>query len=168
MRVQLLVLSIVLSICSYVYGQDTWETWDSRYSLVDFKEVILFEKNYADSIEKNTSIPQYYSRKDTYKIIAEYTGEFRSIYVEVLNSMKRVFKLLIGNPVNLDKIIKEEALFRVDGKDVWMPIQDVLVTPLKKEIEIGASTILYCLFLNEHSNDGKLFNTFFISEFREK
>jgi len=168
MKVQLVFMIFVLSICSKAFGQDAWKSWEARYSPEDVNKIILFEKNYADSIEKDQNIPQYYARIDNYKINAEYVGKFRSIDDDVFKSMKRVFKLLIGNPDQLDKSVKKEVLFRIDDKDIWMPIQEVLVSPLKKEIEIGASTILYCLFINEHSNGGKLFNTFFISEFREK
>ncbi|MCK9304339.1 MAG: hypothetical protein M0P27_02960 [Bacteroidales bacterium] len=168
MRSKIILTTILLVLTLHSYGQGSWENWDRNYKEKDYKEIINAEKQYADSVEQNKEIPQYYSRFDKYKITAKLIGETRPIDCEVFMSMKRVFSLFFGNPSRLDGLIFNEYLFEIDGSEVWMPIQVQLENPLINEIDKGTETFLYCLFLNEHNQDGKLFNTFLISEFRKK
>jgi len=168
MKVATVVTSILLVLTLQSYGQDQWDTWDKRYRERNYKELIDSEKRYADSVEKNKEIIQYYSRLDNYKITAKFIGKSRPIDNNVLMSMKRVFKFFIGKPDQLDNAVKNEFLFKIEGSEVWMPIQTQLEKPLRKEIKKGTETILYCLFLNEHSEEGIIYNTLFISEFRKE
>jgi hypothetical protein len=160
------LIMTLLASSMLVCGQSQWESWEQNYREVRYAEVLELEKQYADSIEGNEEIVQTYSRIDKYKLRAIYKGETRKIDNEVLASMKRVFKLFIGNPGQLDEIVKKECLFEIEGQEVWMPIQSVLVKPLKKEVALGDEIILYCMFFNEHGLEGELRNIFFISEFR--
>ncbi len=168
MKAATVITSILLILTIQCYGQDQWETWDKRYREINYKELIDSEKQYADKTEKNKEIAQYYSRLDNYKITAKFIGKTRPIDNNVLMSMKRVFKLFIGKPDQLDDVVKKEFLFEIGGSEVWMPIQTQLEKPLKKEIKKGTETILYCLFLNEHLQEGKIYNTLLISEFRKE
>ncbi len=158
------LLLLVLALSSQ--AQDGWATWEKNYKNQNYQELIDFEQQYAKETEQNAEIAQYYSRLDKYKITAKSTGKFRPIDNEVLMSMKRVFKLFIGKPEELDHVAKNEYLFEINGLQVWMPMQTQLEEPFKKEIINGTETILYCLFLNEHSQEGRLFNTLLVSEFR--
>ena len=160
-----------LTIClifltSFSNAQNPWESWDKNYQSISYSEVISSENNYADSVERNPNIAQYFARLDKYKIKAIYTGKFRPIDKGVLQSIKNVYKLFVGNPEQLDKMVENEALFKVDGKEVWFPMQLTLEEPLKNEVRKGKKIILYCLFLNEHTDSKILRNTFLISEFR--
>jgi len=168
MKAATVITSILLVLTIQCYGQDQWETWDKRYRERNYKELIESEKQYADKTEKNKEIAQYYSRLDNYKITAKFIGKTRPIDNDVLMSMKRVFKLFIGKPDQLDDAVKNEFLFEIGGSEVWMPIQTQLEKPLKKEIKKGTETILYCLFLNEHLQEGEIYNTLLISEFRKE
>jgi len=166
LKSKVLLMVIFLALSLQVFGQDAWENWDRRYPAKSYKELINTEKCYADSVEKDKEIPQYYARSDRYRITAKFMGKSRSVDSLVFDSMKRVFKLFFGNTYQLDGMIKTEYLFEVDGFEVWMPIQAQLEEPLNEEIEPGTEIVLYCLFLNEHTSNGKLFNTLLISEFR--
>ncbi len=147
---------------------DPWKSWDENYQLVNYSDLIEKEKYYADSIEQNPEIPQYFFRTGTYKVVGTYLGKKRSIKNDVMSSMKMVYKLTIGDPSDLDDLVQSEVLFEIEGKKVWMPIQIQLEQPLKDEIKKGAKATLYCFFLNEHNHDNKLYNTFLISEFRSE
>ncbi len=168
MKKLLFTLLLLIPIWNCVFAQGTWETWDARYPAVEYSKIIKMEKTYADSIEKLGIEEHNYVRKDGYKLNANYTGQFRPINNDVFDSMKRVCKLTLGNSVQLDGLVSKEVLVKIDDKDVWMPIQDGLIPPLKEEVKVGENIILYCLFLNEHLQNSTLFNTFFISEFRTK
>ncbi len=166
MKNKILVIGIVLLINSgFVYGQDSFDTWDKNYPEVDFSSVIDFEQKYADSIESN-SISPYYARVDKYRFDAVYLGEKRVIEDSIFKSMKRVFKLYLGNPNQLDGLVKNEYKFKVGNQEVWFPIQNQLEKPFSKEIKKNKSVKLYCLFMNEHGMKERLFNIFLISEFR--
>ena len=167
MKLSTLFTSILLVLTIQCYGQDSWDTWDKRYKEIDYKELIDSEKQYAQNTENNKEMAQYYSRTGRYRITAKFTGKSRPVDTNVFMSMKRVFRLLVGRPEILDELVKNEYLFEVGGSEVWMPIQTQLEEPLKNEIKKGTETTLYCLYLNEHSQKGELYNTFLISEFRK-
>ena len=82
--------------------------------------------------------------------------------------MSRVF-WVYGNPDYLPIIddIKYEYQFAVDDTTYWISMQSILDKPFKEEIREGDLVYLYCLFLNEHGFDGKLYNAFLVSEFRK-
>jgi hypothetical protein len=160
--------SILFLLISYANGQNTnnyWEKWDSRYPEVDIISILQYERYYADSVENNSEIPQWYLRKATYRFEAEYLEKTRKTNKEVMTSMKNVFKLFIGNPKQLKGMINNEVLFRVGEEEIWMPIQPQILRALKEEAKVGDVITLYCLFLNEHTDKKVLYNTFFISEF---
>jgi hypothetical protein len=158
---------IFSSLVLLTYAQSGWESWDANYPKTNFKNIIDSENAYARKVESDSAETQYYNRLDKYKVEAKYLGKTRAINVNVLSSMKRVFKLYIGNPEQLDEMAKTEVLIEIEGEKVWMPIQEPLLVDFKKEIKDGNYVTLYCLFLNEHSQDKTLYNTFFISEFRK-
>lgn len=156
----------LIFISLQLLAQDEWESWDKNYKEVNFSRICNLEKAYADSIEKNKDIPQYYSRLDKYKIKATYLGKFQVIDSNIFRSMKNVFKQYIGNPEKLEGMIEHECLFQIDGYLVWLPIQEVLRKALINEVIPTKEMELYCLFMNEHSSKGQLNNIFLVSEFR--
>jgi len=163
----ILFLSFVISS----YGENDkkyWKRWNTNYPKVDILLVLESERLYADSVEKNPEMIQYYVRKGAYRFDAEYLGKTRDVSNEVFSSMKRVFKLLLGDPKQLDGMVEKEVLFRVGKEEIWMPIQPNVLRALEEEIEKGTTITLYCLFFNEHSYDNFLCNTLFISEFHQQ
>jgi hypothetical protein len=161
------IISFIICLISFTtYGQEGFETWDQNYPEVDILEIISLEVKYADSIEANTEIPQYFSRIDKYSFNAIYTGEKRSLDESVLASMKRIFKLYIGNSAQVNELVNKEYLFKIGTQEFWMPVQIQLEKPLKKELNKDDEVKLYCLFLNEHDSRKNLYNTLFVSEFQ--
>lgn len=148
--------------------QGEWDSWDQRYQEIDVKDMILFEESYADSVNKGLIAGNYYVRMSAYRFQATYTGEKRKIPANVKSSIIRVYKIT-GDPSHLPILKKEknEYKFMVDGKAYWFPVQKVLEKTMKNELVNGNTVILYCLFLNEHTDDRILYNHFLISEFRK-
>ena len=168
MKTRIILLPFVLLvILTSGYCQNEFEQWDENYRLIKLEEVIEKELIYSDSINYLNNIPKTYARIDKYRFEAQFTGKKRKIKPEVLNSMKFVFNLFIGNPEQIEGLVKSELQFTVNGKEYWMPIQKQLEKPFKKEIKKNSKAILYCLFMNEQNYKGELFNTCFISEFRK-
>ena len=141
---------------------------NKNYPEVDFQRLLEFEQHYADSIDGTPAAKKYYARVAHYRFSAVFTGEKRPLDPGVFASMKRVFKLLIGNPKQLNELVQNEYGFQVGEKLLWMPIQFTLEKAFKKELKRGKSAKLYCLFLNEHGLKRQLYNTFLISEFRKE
>jgi hypothetical protein len=168
MKKAVLLLLSIYSLCCYSQSDEQyWAKWDLKYPLTDVIKVLKYERNYADSVEKNPKILQYYARTDMYRFKAQYIGQERCLDESLLSSMKTVYKLFIGNPSVLDKLFQSEVLIRIDQDSLWMPIQKELLISLKEEISKGDSLTLYCLFLNEHSSKKQLKNIFLISEFQK-
>ena len=159
---------LLLFSVTFAHGQsyeEYWDRWNSRYPETDIISVLKFERDYADSVRKNPDIVQYYLRQATYRFDAEYLGKTRKTRKEVIDSMKRVFKIFGGDPTQLDGLVKKDVLFRVKHEDIWMPIQPNVLKALKKEVKKGATVKLYCVFFNEHISENELYITFHISEF---
>lgn len=162
MKITRLSFTLLLLLAAFTLGA---QDWDTNYPETNFKRLIQFEKEYADSIQNNPDAVQYYSRLDKYRFTAEYMGESRKIEPEVMTSMKNVFRLFVGSTDQLESLVKAEYKFRVGEFELWMPIQQQLEKHVKLELQKGDKAKLYCLFMNEHGMDGRLYNTFLISEF---
>lgn len=141
---------------------------DKEFPEVNFHRLLEFEQQHADSIDRNPAAKKYYARVAHYRFSAVFTGEKRPVDATVLASMKRVFKIFVGNPNQLNEMVKNEYGFQVDDKLLWMPIQFSLEKAFNKELKRGKSAKLYCLFLNEHGLKRQLYNTFLISEFKKE
>jgi len=168
MKKILTLFFFILTTNTYAQTEEEyWANWDKNYPAVNILKILKSEKQYADSIEKHPEISPYYSRLDKFSFQAEYLGKTRDIDKDVLSSAKRVFKLFIGNPSQLDELYKTEVLFKLDNQEFWMPIQTNVLKALKKELKKGKVTTIYCIFLNEHTSKNLLYNTFLISEFKK-
>ncbi len=172
MRIYKLLLNwlipVFFSFTNSVFAQSNeeyWEKWNRNYQDIDAAYLLRMERNYADSVENNPSIPSYYSRIDKYKFKAEFLGKINKTDLHVIRSMKDVFKLFVGDAKQLDGMTENSVLFKIGDEEIWMPIQTHILKAFKKEIEKGDVVMLYCLFLNEHTVQNKLYNIFFISEF---
>lgn len=159
------ILVLFISLSFNLAAQTTPDSWDKNYPAINFEELIEFENQYANSINKNPKATKYYTRVNNVKFPARYLGEKRPLDASRLKSMKRVFKLYLGNPSQLDKLVENEYKFQVGKYEYWFPMQVSLEKDFKKEIKKNKSVNLYCLFMNEHSTT-ELFNIFLISEFR--
>ncbi|HEX4886479.1 MAG TPA: hypothetical protein VFV37_00395, partial [Luteibaculaceae bacterium] len=104
---------------------------------------------------------------DKYRFQGEYLGLQRKTSSDVHQSMMNVFSLFVGKPTEFKEMIKTSLLFKVGTEEIWMPIQSVILSAFHDEVKKGEVVTLYCLFLNEHNNNNKLFNTFLISEFQK-
>lgn len=159
MRKLLIILFCLLSFS--VFSQN----WDNNYPEVNVLSIIKSEKHYADSVEKYPEIIQYFTRFDKYSFKAEFLGQTREIDTSVLKSLKRVYKLFVGDPSQLDKLTNSEVLFKVGNEELWMPVQKNILSALKKEVKKGDKPKLYCAYFNEHTSQNKLYCTLLISEF---
>lgn len=94
MNSKVLLTVVLFALSLQLFGQDPWENWDKRYRVKSYKELINTERSYADSVENNKDIAQYYARSDRYRITAKFMGKSRPVDSLVFESMKRVFKFL--------------------------------------------------------------------------
>ena len=161
------LFAFTLAFISIVsFAQDNWDNWNDTYTEVDPIKIIQLEKQYADSIQSNDVADDYYLRMDTYRFSAQYLSGKRAINESTKKSMARAYKML-GNPdyISLINKLKFEYQFKIGSDTLWFSIQNVLNKSFKKEIKKSDQVYLYCLFLNEFSYDGVLYNSFLISEF---
>lgn len=148
------------------FGQvDYWESWNSKYHEVDVTAMLRHELSYADSINKDSNAVKFYARQKGYRFQGTYTGNWRPLTNERRNVMKATFKLFGGTNPIFDQT-KDEVEIQIESQTMWLPIQSELVKAFKEEIQNGTEVYLYCMFFNHHKYDGKLYNIFFISEFR--
>ena len=166
MKKHILFLLFVLLLSLKSFSQDNNDSWDKNYRPISVIELLNSEKEYAKTVENDTSIPPYYSRIGKYRFEAKYLGEKRKLEKDIQRSMKNVYGLHMDpNLENFNKLLGNEVLFEVEGQRIWMPIQIKVEKYLETEIKKGEFCLLYCLFLNEHTPNNTLYNTFFISEF---
>ena len=142
-----------------VISQDTdpyWIKWNSRYPYVDISSILQSERNYADSVEANPKIIQFYARTDRYRFEAEFIGHTRDLDKSILQSMKTVYKLFIGKPNFMDTLFRSEVLIKLEKDSLWMPVQNQILDALKQEVNSGDTITIYCLFLNERSEERRV------------
>ena len=158
----------ILLLSQNAFSQVEGDSWDVNYPERNFRELLKYEKAYADSVDRGLIEGRYYVRMDKYKFPARYTGLKREIPDSIKASIKRVYTLQ-GNKEYMPVIekIRYQYQFNIDGVLYWFAMQAVLDKPFKKEIRKDEGVYLYCLFLNEYKENGELFNSFLISEFRQ-
>lgn len=169
MNILCLIISAITLLYQPCYGQNDFVSWDKKYVLKSYKQLIAEEKAYAIKVGKEEKKPHDYSRFDTYRMSGKFTGKSRPIDSRVMQSMKVVcfsWGRALPKPESLNSLVSSEFLFSVEGIEVWMPIQKILEKPLREEIEIGESVMLYCVFLNDKRLNQPLYNTLLVSEFR--
>lgn len=159
------ILILFICISNIIYSQNGFEDWDKTYKYESAEKIIQAEIDYAKKVEKDTSIGQYYVALEKFRFVAEFTGNERQIEVETLTSMKRVFKVKMGNSKVLKGLVSKEFEFNIGKSKIWMPIQNQLIEDFKNELNKGTKVLLYTLFANEHKFKGGIINTFLISEF---
>jgi hypothetical protein len=162
-------LLLILNLSSFAQTADEyWATWNKNYPEVSILDVLVSEKKYADSIEKDPKILPYYVRTGKYRFEAVYTGEIRKIDTAVLSSVKRVHKWFGGDPAQINDLLKSEVLIDVSENKIWMPVQESILNAIKEEANKGDKLTLYCAFFNEHTSRKKLYNSLLISEFSKE
>ncbi|CAM3696955.1 hypothetical protein MUGA111182_03695 [Mucilaginibacter galii] len=146
-------------------SEDIWAKWNKSYAEVNLDEMLKSETLYADSVEKQPNIPQYYFRVDKYRFKAKYLGKTRSIDTAVARSMQNVNNLSTPSANNFEKLLGSELLFQVGSRKIWMSLQPQMLDAFRQEVKVNGWVTLYCLYLNEHNSQKKLYNNFLISEF---
>lgn len=161
-----LILYLIFFIHFFSFSQSAISEWDKKYTLQNPRDIIKYEINYANKIEKDTTEQgHYYLRTGAYRFLATFTGNKRNIPIDKLNSMKRVFKVKYGNNYSLDELVQKEFEFESEGKTYWFSIQTQLIDDVYAEVKKNQKILLYVLFINEHLYKGELINQFLISEF---
>src|SRR3990172_8345690 len=92
-----LIFFLVLAISNKVFAQSEWDSWNGKYKETEITELIRFEKQYADSVDRGLITGNHYMRMETYRFPAKYSGKKREISDSLRSSMKRVYKIF-GNP----------------------------------------------------------------------
>jgi hypothetical protein len=146
-------------------SEDVWAKWDKKYPEVNVADLFKQEKLYADSVERHPDIPRYYFRRAAYRFNAQYLGKIKPLDKAVALSMKNVNKLTAQNQKEFEKLLGPELLVKVGGQEIWVSIQPQMLEAFKQEVKVNSMVTLYCLYLNEHNSQNKLYNTFLISEF---
>ncbi|AJR04783.1 hypothetical protein [Siansivirga zeaxanthinifaciens] len=158
-------LIVFVCISSVIYSQNGFEAWDKNYTYKSVEKIIQAEIDYAKEVEKDKTEGHYYVAISKFRFIAEFTGNERPINKEVLNSMKRVFKVKMGSAQVLNGLVSKEFEFNIGNSKIWMPIQNQLIDDFKNEMSKGKKALIYALFTNEHPFKGGIINAFLISEF---
>lgn len=161
---RIIVILFVL-ISNSIYSQNGYADWDKNYKYESADKIIQAEIDFAKEVEKDTTEGHYYVAMSKFRFIAEFTGNERQIDSNVLNSMKRVFKIKMGSAEVLNGLVSKEFEFTVGSSKIWMPMQNQIIDDFKSEIMKGKKVLVYTLFTNEHQFKGGIINTFLISEF---
>ncbi|CAL2088298.1 hypothetical protein [Tenacibaculum sp. 190524A05c] len=157
---------ILLTITSnYLFSQNGFPDWDKSYTYEKAENIIQNEIDYAKKVDQDKTEGSYYVAMSKFRFIATFTGKERPINSEVLNSMKRVFKIKTGSNKILNDLVSKEFEFNIGKTRIWMPIQNQIMTAFRNEVKKDKKVLLYTLFTNEHQFKGGIINTFLISEF---
>jgi len=95
-----------------------------------------------------------------YRTQAIFTGKIKSTRSSLRNYI-RLWVAAMGHPPAYGEVFKQQVQIRQDEITYWMPIQDVLLEPFRKEVVAGSQVELYLLLMGTH----KRAPVFAISEF---
>ena len=93
------------------------------------------------------AMPQNYK----FRVKAAYSGKPRKIAPKRLELIAQWGETL--QQENFTRHFLDEIEVRGEGRTVWLPIQDVLVDDLQKEVNIGAPMDLYIMYIGAVQED---------------
>lgn len=150
------------------FAQDAyWKKWNAVYPLYDVAGMLKKERDKAMATDKNPKMPQAYFRKAKYRFKAIIMGATSNIDAGTFNEINHIYTKTGGQPGLLGTMFKKQVLIKVGTETMWMPIQDKVLEGLKNEMQGGDKATIYCLYLNEHTSNHKLYSYFLISEFKK-
>lgn len=98
-----------------------------------------------------------------YKVVVKYTGHQREISKE---SKELIHKWVFSTrkPPELEEYFKFEIEVQENGKNYWLPIQQVLVDPFLSEVKVEGTCSLYIMFTGTINHSP----IFIVNEFNAK
>jgi hypothetical protein len=163
-KIVFLMIITVICLTEGAKGQD--DNWNKNYPVIEIKELLQYEKLYADSVDNGLISGNIYNRMSFFRFYGVYTGEKRKISKESKIEMKWVYKLHGDkNYASLVDDLETEYKFNIEGTEMWLSIQNQLEEAFEKEVRNNAEVLLYCIFFNNHIAKNRLSNYFLICEF---
>ncbi len=139
-------------------GEDTW----ARYRPGKLSSIIKAHTNPSDTIDKGVDLGS-----DTVRARVTYTGTSRPTL-----AAKRRFIAFYMDSVGTPEFTKKfmtEVLFIEEGVKFWLPVQDVLLPYLKKELNQGESITLFAnwIGITYPERGGDRVHVFLVNEFEK-
>lgn len=145
------------------------DDWDTKYPFMNVADVLKAERQYiVDYERKHSNIGHTFSRVEKMRIQAKRTGQYRPLTDKRWSDS---FDLPLRNmgfaafANDKTRLYRQEALFDVGGERVWMPIQEVLIKTLEKEVTVGDLITVYVILVSHHDFGGTLHLSFLVNEF---
>jgi len=155
MKIFLAALALMFSALS-VSSQQDWTNYK--------------ERTLAEIVEQNKEFTQggtrhYLFTGDVFpsRVSLIYTGEFRAIDNDRKEFIRGFFKSTQHE--ELADLFKTEALFKENGVEHWLPVQNGLLDALKKEAKKGRKVLVFTNWLGALTREGKVDWVFIVNEF---
>lgn len=129
----------------------------------------LKEEN-SKNADKISAPVEIFSGKDLlFRMKVRYLDKIRNLSEENIDNIRlteKAFPWLSPKPSTISS--KEILVKSQDGKKYWLPIQDVLINPLKKEIRKNQKIYIYALSIRHKINKSyHCYSSYFINEFQQ-
>lgn len=143
--------------------------WDAKYPPQNAADVFKAERQYAANYDrKHGKVGHTFSRAEKFRIQAKFTDQYRPLTQDRWSNSIAPPLQVMGFGAFADeypRLYKQEALFETGGERVWMPIQEILISSLKKEAKAGQTVTLYAMLTSHHDFGGTLHLSFLVNEF---
>ena len=164
---KILLLTSLLLANLLASSQNGFENWNKNYTECSVDSVLKYEIMYTDSVTSGLISSKFYTRMDSYRFSAIYLGSKRRIEKSTIDDLKVIYRLNGGQTSQLSILeeIRNEYLFSIEGKDLWLPMQSQLEKSFNHDIKPNSIVYLYCLFFNLYVSTTGVGNWFLVSEY---
>ena len=149
-------------LCTTLTGT-AWAGWND-YDPATLSQITQKHAKYLSKRKapKGAVATNLHSKGDPFRSTVLYLGKVRNIKLDRRSMIKMWGKSSKLNTAKLAKDYKKEIKVRENGKTYWIPIQEILVIHLKRDVKKNGEVMLFLKYIGTIGKDP----IFLVEEFR--
>jgi len=155
--------TILIGLLCTTFSGTAWAGWND-YDPATLSQITAKHAKYLSKrkVPKGAVATNLHSKGDPFRSTVLFLGKVRSMKRDRRSFIKMWGKTSKKNTAKLAKTYQKEIQVRENGKTYWIPIQEILVAHLKRDVKKNGEVML---FMDYIGTTGKT-PIFLIKEFR--
>jgi len=159
-QIRIALILVIVLLCTTLPGK-VWASWND-YDPATLPDITAKHAKYLSNrkVPKGAVAINLYSKGDPFRSTVLFLGKVRNIKPD-----RRSLIEMWGKSSGVDTAkgnFKKEIQVRENGKTYWLPIQEILVAHLKREVKKNGEVMLFMVYIG---TTGKS-SVFLVNEFR--
>ena len=141
------VLILIALLCTTFTGT-AWAGWND-YDPATLSQITAKHAKYSSKrkVPKGAVVTNLHSNGDPFRSTVLYLGKVRSMKRDRRSFIKMWGESAKKNTAKLAKTYKKEILVRENSKTYWIPIQEILVIHLKRDVKKNGEVMLFMKYI---------------------